>query len=141
MREDYIFYEISLKLLLYHKGKVFILRTKGNDIDLPGGRIEKGEEEASLKKLISREIKEELGANVRYTIKGPLFWYRGRSKYGHWIFVLVHRAEYLGGKIELSEEHKNYEWIRINKIELKRNDFAAWDHEKYLAFKEYFASK
>ena len=78
----YVFYEISIKLLLHHQGKVLILRTRKNDIDLPGGRIEKGEERAPLKKLTEREIKEELGTDVRYNIKEPLFWYRGRSKYG-----------------------------------------------------------
>ena len=141
MKGDYVFYEISIKLLLHHKGKVLILRARKNDIDLPGGRIEKGEERTLLKKLTEREIKEELGSSVRYKVKGSLFWYRGLSQYGCWVFVVVHEAEYLGGKIKLSKEHKSYEWINARKPNLKRGDFAAWDREKYLAFKGYFASK
>lgn len=141
MKKDHVFYQVSLKLLLHHKGKVLILRTEENDIDLPGGRIEKGEEKTALKKLISREIKEELGTNIRYKVKGPLFWYRGRSQYGFWVFVIVHEAEYIGGKIKLSNEHKSYEWISPQRTILTRKDFAVWDQEKYLAFKEYFASK
>ncbi len=141
MKKDYVSYQVSLKLLLHYKGKILILKTEENDIDLPGGRIEKGEERAPSKKLISREIQEELRTNVRYTVKEPLFWYRGLSQYGNWIFVVVHEAEYLGGKIKLSKEHKSYEWINARKQNLKRGDFAAWDREKYLAFKEYFDSK
>ena len=141
MKKDYISYQVSLKLLLHHRGKVLILKTEENDIDLPGGRIEKGEERTLLKKLTEREIKEELGSSVRYKVKGSLFWYRGLSQYGCWVFVIVHEAEYLGGKIKLSKEHKSYEWINARKPNLKRGDFAAWDREKYLAFKGYFASK
>lgn len=141
MKEDYVFYQISLKLLLHQKEKVLILRTEEGNIDLPGGRIEKGEEKASSKEILSREIKEELGANVRYRMRGPLFWYRGLSQYGFWVFVIVHKAEYLGGKIKLSNEHKSYEWIDKQNANFKRNDFADWDREKYLAFKEYFVLK
>lgn len=141
MEKDYIFYEVSLKLLLRQKERIIVLRTEEGDIDLPGGRIEKGEEKASLKKLLNRKIKEELGGGVRYKVEGPLFWYRGLSQYGLWVFVIVHEAEYLGGKIKLSNEHKNYKWINAKKTILKRKDFAVWDQEKYLAFKGYFASK
>lgn len=139
MKKDYIFYEVSLKLLLHKKERVLVLRTEEEDIDLPGGRIEKGEEKASFKEILSREIKEELGANVRYRIREPLFCYRGFSQYGFWVFIIVHKAEYLGGTIKLSKEHKNYEWIDKQNTNFKRSDFPDWDLEKYLAFKKYFS--
>lgn len=141
MKENHVLYQVSLKLLLHHEGKVLILRTEENDIDLPGGRIEKGEESIPFQKILSRETKEELGSGMRYTIKRPLFLYRGLSQHSFWVFVVVYEAEYLGGKIKLSNEHKSYEWIDAQKTNFKRSDFAAWDREKYLAFREYFASK
>lgn len=140
MKKDYkyILYEISLKLLLRHKGRILILRTEEDYIDLPGGRIERGEGNTSLEKILDREIKEELGPNVQYIVDNPLFWYRGRSKYGFWIFGIIHTAKYLGGEIKLSQEHKSYEWIYARELDIKRSDFAPLDHEKYLVFKKYF---
>ena len=140
MKKDYTFFEVSLKVLLRQGNKVLLLRTDLNHYDLPGGRINKDETKVATEKIISREVKEELGSNVRFTIKEPIFYFRADSKYGDWVFIIVQKGDYLGGTIKLSKEHTSYEWVDIQNIQLQRKDFHPNDDEKYIAFKEYFAS-
>lgn len=140
MVKQHIQYQVSLKLLLQRGGEVLLLRTDRNYVDLPGGRIDAGEEKTLIEKIIRREIREELGKNVRFHVKGPLFSFRGRSKYGILIFMVVYEGEYLAGSIKLSNEHKSYAWIEKRRLKLKRNDFSSRDNEEYLAFKKYFFS-
>jgi len=140
MKEDYTFYNVSLKLLLQKGNKILLLRTDQNHYDLPGGRINKDEAKVTTEKIINREVKEELGSNVRFTIKEPIFYFRTESKYGVEALIIVQKGDYLGGTIKLSKEHASYEWAYINKIKLLRKDFYPSDEEKYIAFKKYFAS-
>lgn len=142
MKSNYVFYQISLKVLLRKQKKVLILCSPNNLIDLPGGRIEKREAKSSIEKIIRREVKEELGPNVHFKLKNPIFHFRAYSKqYKYWVLIIVHEGEYLGGDITLSKEHKSYEWIEKKKFKVKQKDFHADDKEKYMVFKQYFNHK
>lgn len=90
-------------LLLYRNDHPFF----GNDPDLPGGIVEKGE--SPIEGLV-REINEEVGITISKTLLKPL--YEG-TKYSH---PFMHYSLYVAQldhtpDVELSWEHGSYEWL------------------------------
>lgn len=139
MKSDYVFYQISIKVLLKKNNKVLILRDQNDLIDLPGGRVEKKEVKSSFEKVLRREVKEELGSHVIFKLKSPIFYFRTYSKqYKYWVLIIVHEGEYIKGNITLSEEHKSYKWIEKKKVKVVQKDFYKENKEKYMVFKKYF---
>ena len=136
MRRNYARYQVALKLLLRRGRKVLFLRLAGeNRWDLPGGRIDNGEERVPLKNILAREIREELGA-VRYELKYPVFQFRRHSRPpGVYNFLTVYEGRYRSGTIRLSPEHQSYEWLDPQRHKFSGKDF--FNHEEYLAFKRY----
>lgn len=134
--------QVSLKILLSNGEKVLLTKGFEGDIDLPGGRIEVGEEETPLEDIIVREVKEELGQDVEFRLGPPLFVNRVfRRVDKRLIFVVVFDAKYISGNITLSDEHKSYEWVDRESYRVSRKDFLPIDQEKYEALKRYFNSK
>ena len=68
------FYQVSLKLIIKNKeGETLILKAahKGSYVgfyDLPGGRIKINEFQTAFEKLLSREVREELGEKVKINV-------------------------------------------------------------------------
>jgi len=54
------------------------------------------------------------------------------------LFIVVYEAEYLSGKIKLSDEHSNYQWLNPKKFNFKEEHF--YIKEEFSAFKKYFKS-
>jgi 8-oxo-dGTP pyrophosphatase MutT (NUDIX family) len=118
-------FQVSLKLILKNKkGEILALQlpktsSMAGYYDLPGGRINSEEIEISPEKIIKRESLEEIG-KVKYSLKKPVSvgWHSyissksGKEK--HVLFVFF-EADYLSGKIKLSKEHIDCEWIKLNK--------------------------
>lgn len=140
MRKDYATFNIGFKILLRKGDKVLFLRMAHkkyfNLLDLPGGRADKGEEGAPLKRILIREIKEEIGKRVKYKFGNLAFqnWRHDRSR-KIYTLINVYEARYLSGEIKLSPEHLSYEWINPKKYKFRKKDF--FNKEEYLAFKEY----
>lgn len=139
MKSKYEFHRISLKVLLKKKSKVLILRDQNDLIDLPGGRVESKEVKSSFEKILRREVKEELGPDVVFNLKGPIFYFRTYSnKNKYWSLVIMHEGEYIKGDITLSKEHKSYKWIEKKKVKVRQKDFYKENKDKYMVFKKYF---
>ena len=143
VKRDYGVFQVGLKILLRKGGKVLFLRmADGVYLDIPGGRIDNVEYRMPLEKVIAREVREELGGQIKYVLGKPLFHFRrARHKGAHpgFVFCAVYDAEWKAGEIKISFEHKGYEWINSKKHLLKRADFG--QEEEYRAFKKYFAGK
>ena len=135
------FFQVSLKILLHNGEKFLLTRGVKGDIDLPGGRIDVGEENAPLEDIIAREVREELGKGVKFRLGPVLFMYRAdRTKYERWVLGVVFDAEYISGDIKLSSEHMSYEWVDRESYAVPGKDFLSMDQEKYKTFKKYFDS-
>lgn len=118
MSEQAVF-QVGLKAALWNEGRILLLRDRETQkVDFPGGRIDRGEEEVSLEEVLLREVKEEIGENVRVRIGPPVLAFRefgsGRDMYQ---FYVLFEARYLGGDIVLSDEHDWWAWT----------DPASWD--------------
>lgn len=124
-RPKYARYQVALKLLLRRGNRVlFIKAADRNRWDLPGGRIDQGEEQVPLEKILAREVREELGAGVKYRLGIPLFQFRRPvPKLNTYNLITVYAARYLSGKIRLSFEHVAFQWLDPKKIPFPRGRF------------------
>ncbi|KKT74269.1 hypothetical protein A2Z63_00110 [Candidatus Giovannonibacteria bacterium RIFCSPLOWO2_02_44_8] len=139
MKRDYANYQVALKLFLKRGNKILFLKLPESGLwDLPGGRIDNVETHTPLRKILAREIREELGVKVKYELGKPLFQFRrkalSRKTYN---LLTVYEGRYLSGEIKLSSEHASYEWINPKAYKFKEKDFMS--KEEYLAFIEYFS--
>jgi len=126
---EHALFQVSLKLIVKNrKGEFLLLKNPDSSsmpgyYDLAGGRIKIHEIATSFRKVIDREVKEELGKDVKYQlIESPVAIGRHppsspEKPYMLWVFFV---AEYLSGKITVSEEHVNYVWAKLNKNNLKK---------------------
>lgn len=136
--KNYATFIFSLKLILKKGDKILILtESRGGFLDLPGGRLEKKEVKLPIKKLFKREIREELGENVKYEVLKPAFQYRRYDKFRKiYVFITAYEAKYLSGSIKLSSEHYEYEWVDPKRYNLKKQKFD--NLEERAAFEAYF---
>lgn len=115
---------VATKAIIKNNGEYLIVfksdteEISPNEVDIPGGRVEFGEEvEAGLK----REIKEELGIEIE--IKNPSrVW--GFVKENLHLIGITFLAEYVGGEINLSGEHTHYKWV--SKDEILKGEYPKW---------------
>lgn len=92
--------------------------------DLPGGRVEKGED---LKEAVQREVLEEIG-EVGFEL-GPIVGgctlkissdEKVLRKVHHYYFGTYHQ-----GEIVLSDEHSEYRWVTLEEVE-SNDEFKEW---------------
>ncbi len=127
-------FQITLKLLLWDQNFYLLLWDSYTGYgDLPGGRI-LTEEFYDFKNAIVREIQEELGKNLKYKInENPIFCFpHFVSKDGEYALTILFEGFFLGGEIQLSDEHHKYEWIHKKEpLEKYFSDTMLYGLEKY----------
>lgn len=110
------FFQITLKVFLRRGGTFLVLHDRVGQVgDLPGGRLSHAEFYEDWAACIRRELREELGPDVTYTLdEEPVFLFP------HYIVSaetdglgVAYRADYTGGAIRLSDEHDGYAWEPI----------------------------
>lgn len=115
-------FNIGIKALVLNKNKALILKEidiRRNNIelyDLPGGRMEEGEE---AEETLKRELKEELGVS-KYSI-GPIIHAQIHPYYdkeGSALMLIFYKINLRNPKIKLSKEHVGFEWM--SKKDLKK---------------------
>ena len=98
-------------LMLEERGRV---EKKGRDLwELPGGRIDVGEENLPIEEILFREVKEELGLVKIEAGNIVSTWVRQLHE-DHFVFLIGLACKYIGGEIVLSDEHASYKWVDRN---------------------------
>jgi 8-oxo-dGTP pyrophosphatase MutT (NUDIX family) len=118
-------FEVALKVIMKNAdGKILILRCSDASqmqgyYDFPGGRINEQEKTAPFQDIIAREMAEELGTDIRYTLRMvPVAVSRhaytsdATHKETH-IFWVFFEATYEEGEIYISSEHSGYRWVDL----------------------------
>jgi len=133
MFNDYQLFQVSLKLFLQNEqGETLLLAAQEESsmagfYDLPGGRIDKSEVQLPFTEILRREVAEELGDAVRYTLNSERpaaaarhnFWSR-RANAEMWALQLYFSAKYLEGEVKISDEHAGFKWITLTKDNAKQ---------------------
>jgi molecular chaperone GrpE len=89
--------------------------------DLPGGRVEEGE---NLAEGLTRDVTEEIGEEAQYTL-GPIIDSQELTYTDEIVIANFYLAHYQGGEIILSEEHEGFEWLTGEEIE-SHADIKPW---------------
>jgi len=102
--------QISVKALIKKKGKVLMLQDEKGSWELPGGRVEFGEDPIIT---MRRELKEEMSVEVRSigNIVGVKTFMVEKSDVKKQIVLIVFSCEIGGESIILDHESQRYAWI------------------------------
>ncbi len=135
---DLATYQVALKLLLRKDDRFLVLQdTYKSLFDLPGGRINSDELTVPLEDILRREVAEELGPDIRYSIEKPLFQFRRfRHDLKMPVLLTVYGGTYESGAITLSDEHEKYDWITKNDFNFPIEKF--FSAEEFEAMNNYF---
>jgi len=107
-------FEVGIKALLMRGAELLLVRenTPEREWELPGGRIDVGEELLPPSEVLRREIREELGSAIHFDVEGPaLAWVRWHDPPRRPVFLVAHRCRCVSGEITLSAEHLEYRWV------------------------------
>lgn len=103
---------VAAAALIVRDGRVLALRRAPDNTAGPGlwetvsGRIEQGE---APRAAAVREIAEETGLSVRVEER-PWDAYPALRR-GHPMIVIVYRASYVAGEVQISHEHDAFAWL------------------------------
>jgi 8-oxo-dGTP pyrophosphatase MutT (NUDIX family) len=104
---------VSLKAVIIWGGRVPLLKNERDEWELPGGKLELGEDPAGC---LAREIEEELGwvAKVHNALHAWVYEIRPDRH----VFVLTYLATYDGYTEPIySHEHKALQLVRVDEID------------------------
>ena len=97
-------FEVGQKAFIEKDGQVLVVFFPNGWLDFPGGRINDGE--SDLVEALKREVREETTLEIE--VGAPFATWLGR---GETVFLIGYRCRYVSGKIELSHEHRTYQWV------------------------------
>jgi 8-oxo-dGTP diphosphatase len=106
-------FEVSLKAFIVRDGRALLVREADTGYwELPGGRIDVGEEWEPHDAVLAREIAEELGAAFRVDVGSEtVTWTRRRPSDGVFQFVVGRLCRHVAGEPVLSDEHDDLAWV------------------------------
>ena len=101
----------GVKGIIRKNGQILVLVKPNGTLDLPGGRVENGE---NIKSALQREIDEETGLKVE--INGPVEEWSFYKTPDQLIKGVTLECSYIEGRVELCCEHKRYFWAAVESI-------------------------
>ncbi|MFA6426902.1 MAG: NUDIX domain-containing protein [Candidatus Magasanikbacteria bacterium] len=128
-------YFVAVKVFLEDgKGNLLITKDIFGDWDLPGGRLREIDFKVPLEKVLTRKMKEELGATLKYTLGEPVVFMRhernetllDNKKQKMRIFAVGYKALYKSGKIKLGTQHVEYQWVDVKKFKPEKYFTGGW---------------
>ena len=106
---------VGVKAFVVRRAELLVLREASAPgwWELPGGRIDEGEELVSQEDVLRRELREELGSDFRCSIGAPLAtWMRiGDGITRQTTFLVGFECGEAEGAIRLSDEHSEWRWV------------------------------
>lgn len=108
--------QITVKGLFEKNGNILLVKDVKGIWELPGGRINHGEEP---KEALERELNEELGwskVDIKNIIDAWSFSSRVNDAHYHFI-VLIYACASNEEKIKKNDEYVKYQWIPISEVE------------------------
>lgn len=108
-------FEVSLKAFIVQDGRALFVREFDTGWwELPGGRIDVGEEWDPHASILAREIAEELGPDLQLRMGTDVVtWMRQRPLDQVFLLIIARRAEIVSGTPVLSDEHSEMGWFDL----------------------------
>lgn len=132
MKKQIANYQVSLKAILKNSAwETLILKEPEESYatywkyDFPGWRIDTDEFEVHYLDILRREIKEELWEKIKVELsKKPVAIWRHKSSHNI-VFYVVFEWNILNEDIEISFEHNDFEFVKLEEIILE-DYFKSW---------------
>ncbi|MBX4204647.1 MAG: NUDIX domain-containing protein [Candidatus Doudnabacteria bacterium] len=124
----------AAKAFIVRGNKLFMMKRRPNDphkpgkLDIPGGRLELGEDPFEG---LKREVKEELNSQVEIIM--PLAVKHFVRVDGQKITLIMYWCNLLSDEVKLSEEHTEQKWMDIDELK----DIPEFFHEAIGNYKKY----
>lgn len=108
-------FEVSLKAFIVRDGRALFVRESDTGYwELPGGRIDVGEEWVAHSEVLAREMREELGASFDIAFTTHMVtWTRQRPTDGAFLFLAARVGRAMRGEPVLSAEHDQLGWFDL----------------------------
>lgn len=104
---------VSIKGILFRDGRACLLRNDRQEWELPGGRLELGEQPETC---LRREVREELGLDVE--VREPLHTWLFEVIPDRFVFVVAYLCQERGqAATRLSDEHLDIGWFGVSELE------------------------
>jgi 8-oxo-dGTP diphosphatase len=122
--DNKINFRLAVKAFIVNKNKLLVVKRASDDVqkpniwEIPGGRLNLGED--PFIGLI-REIREETGLYIKPIL--PMSINHFERDDGQIITMIVSFCKPLGGRMKISKEHSDLEWIELKKAKEKLTDF------------------
>jgi 8-oxo-dGTP diphosphatase len=122
---------VAIKAIIKNQEEKYLVLFKSeiedinpNEIDIPGGRLEFGED---IEEGLKREIREEIGLIISIE-KPSRVW--SLLKDDLHLVGITFLATYVEGSINLSNEHNSYRWV--TKEEILEGEYPNWIKKEFI---------
>lgn len=128
-------FRVAVKAFIVHDGKLLVIKRRSDDVhkpgqwDIPGGRLELGEDPFMG---LKRETREE--TNLEIDIVLPLEVRHFTREDGQKITMIIFFCKLSGGTLQLSKEHQAYEWVDVEKEEDKIPSWLSPARENFVRY-------
>lgn len=104
-------FDVGLKAFVLRGRSLLVVREAATGLwELPGGRIDVGEEDLPQAEVLARELREELGEGFAVALGTPVStWIRRRPT--DFVFLVGHLCRHRSGEPTLSHEHDSARWV------------------------------
>ncbi len=104
-------FPVSIKAVIFIDNKVILLKNERDEWELPGGRLELGEQPIEC---IKREVEEELALDI--SVKDIIDSWLFEVIPGKHVVIVTYYCEVNSGTIKISHEHKELGLFTINEL-------------------------
>jgi 8-oxo-dGTP pyrophosphatase MutT (NUDIX family) len=108
-------FQVAIKAFVLERGRLLVLRERAGVglWEIPGGRVEVGEEAFAHEDVLRRELAEELGSAFSCRIGAPcVTWVRPVEPHRQsFTFLVGLECTEPRGEIRLSDEHRELRWV------------------------------
>ncbi len=137
---DHAIFQVTIKTLLHRDGEILALTTQDGYVDFPGGRIDKSEVGLATTEVLHRELSEELGKTLEFSIQDIAFISKRQYNRGDVainVLAIYYNTEYIRGDVVLSDEHAKYRWIKPTELLRESEKFMSQD--EFVQFGQYIS--
>lgn len=110
----YDLFQVAVKGLVFDKEeRLLLMKSQNGEWDLPGGRINYGE---NFVEALQRECLEEVGVECKVVDENPKFVFMGRNTLGAWRINICFLIELNIAMFTISDENTEYNFFNKNEL-------------------------